>query len=445
MSTLRAGYGKCDVTPSLGCFLQGNPTRREVEWIHDPLYARCVAFENDGLAVLMYVDFCGIHQALADPIRQFVAESLNIFATNVFVAATHTHTGPNIGNAAFPIDKAYVESLKHFAARAARSAVNDLHPAQMYFNNDVLPNMTFVRRFRMKDGSVLTNPGSGNPDILCPMSEADDTIRLLKITREGAGDIVLVNFQCHADVVKQIEGKFAISADYPGAVCKVLEDAIPGSDCIYCNGTAGDLVQGNQMVVSDWNTRCWEHAVHMGRTIGGKILSMYSQAKPIEAGPVRAIEKRIDIPLKEPTEEEIVRSQQVVDDYESGKFVLRKKAPGVMLDITKLYEAKALLGLAKGAITPNVCVSAFSVGDFAVAGIPGEPFCEIGKRIRAGSTFPAQFTLGLTNGSQGYYPMMDAFDVQGYEARTSRFKAGVGELLADTALELVTKLANWEA
>ena len=196
------------------------------------------------------------------------------------------------------------------------------------------------------------------------------------------------------------------------------------------------------MVATEWNTRCWEHALHMGRTIGGKILSMYSQAKPIEAGPVRAIEKRIDIPLKEPTEEEIARSRQIVDDYESGKFVLRKKAPGVMLDITTLYEAKALLGLAKGAITPNVCVSAFCVGDFAAAGIPGEPFCEIGKRIRAGSTFPAQFTLGLTNGSQGYYPMQDAFEVQGYEARTSRFKPGVGELLADTALELVSKLAQ---
>ena len=112
-----------------------------------------------------------------------------------------------------------------------------------------------------------------------------------------------------------------------------------------------------------------------------------------------------------------------------------------MLDITKLYEAETLLGLGKNAVTPNVCVSAFCVGDFAVAGIPGEPFCEIGKRIRAGGHFPAQFTLGLTNGSQGYYPTQDAFEVQGYEARTSRFKAGVGELLADTALELLAKLS----
>ena len=443
MSIFKAGYGKCEITPSIGCFMQGNPTRRQVESIHDPLYARCVAFENEGLAVLMYFDVCGIPQNVCDPMRQFVAESLGCEAKDVFIAATHTHTGPNINNGMFPKDEAYLDSLKHFAARAARTAVNDLHPAQMYFNSDVLPDMTFVRRFRMKDGSVLTNPGAGNPDILCPMTEADDTIRLLKITREGAGDIVLVNFQCHADVVKKINDQFAISADYPGAVCKVLEGALPGADCIYCNGCAGDLVQGNQMVVSDWNTRCWEHAEHMGRTIGGKILSMYSKAKPIQAGPVRTIEKRIDIPLKVPTEEELVRSRQVVEDYDAGKFVLRKKAPGVMLDITKLYEAKTLLGLAKNAVTPNVCVSAFCVGEFAAAGIPGEPFCEIGKRIRAGGHFPAQFSLGLTNGSQGYYPMQDAFEVQGYEARTSKFQAGVGELLADTALELLRILAEY--
>lgn len=445
MSIFKAGYGKCEITPSIGCFMQGNPTRRQVESIHDPLYARCVAFENDDLTVLMYFDVCGIPQNICDPMRQFVAESLGIEAANVFISATHTHTGPNLNNTLFPKDEAYIDSLKHYAARAARTAVNDLHPAQMFFSNDVLPDMTFVRRFRMKDGSVLTNPGAGNPDILCPMAEADDTIRLLKITREGAGDIVLVNFQCHADVVKKINDQFAISADYPGAVCKVLEDAIPGADCIYCNGCAGDLVSGNQMVVSEWKTGCWEHAVHMARCIGGKILSMYSRAKPIRSGPVRSIEKRIDIPLKVPTQEELERSRQVMDDYESGRFVLRKKLPGIMLDITKLYEAETLLGLANGSVSANVCVSAFCIGDFAVAGIPGEPFCDVGRKIRAGGHFPAQFTLGLTNGSQGYYPTMDAFAVQGYEARTSRFQAGVGELLADTAVALLGKLANKEA
>lgn len=441
MEQLKAGFGKCDISPSLGCYLQGNPQTRIVEEIHDPLYVRCVAFENEGVALVMYFDLCGIGQEQSDEIRAFVAKSVGCEAVNVFVAATHTHTGPNIGSRTFPIDEAYVDSLKHFAARAARTALNDLHPSQMYAANDLIPDLCFVRRFRMKDGSVCTNPGAGNPDILCPMSEADDTIRLLKIVREGAGDIVLVNYQCHADVCKKIDDKFAVSADYPGAVCKVLEDALPGADCLYCNGTAGDLVQGNQMVVSPWNTRCWEHALHMGRTIAGKVLSMYYHTNPVQAGPVRTIEKRIEIPLKEPTEAELERSQKIVDDYASGAFVLRKKAPGVMEDITTLYEAQNLLGLAKsGKTVASVCVSAFCIGDFAAAGIPGEGFCEIGKRIRASGNFPVQFTLGLTNGSQGYYPMADAFEVNGYESRTSRFKPGVGELLAETACQLLQDL-----
>ena len=441
MNQLRAGFGKCDISPSLGCYLQGNPQIRKVEKIADPLYVRCVAFENEGVALVMYFDLCGIHQSLADEIRTFVAESVGCQAVDVFVAATHTHTGPNIGNRTLPIDEAYVGSLKHFAARAARTAMNDLAPAQMHYAQDVIPDLCFVRRFRMKDGSVCTNPGAGNPDILEPMNEADDTIRLLKITREGAGDIVLVNYQCHADVCKKINDQFAVSADYPGAVCTVLENAMPGTDCLYCNGTAGDLVQGNQMVVSPWNTRCWEHALHMGRSIAGKILSMYYHTSPIEAGPVRTLEKRIAIPLKQPKEEDLVRFRKIVEDYQSGAFVLRKKAPGVMEDITTLYEARNQIALAKsGESEASVCVSAFRIGDFAAAGIPGEGFCEIGKRIRATGYFPAQFTLGLTNGSQGYYPMADAFEVNGYEARTSRFKPGVGELLADTACQLLAEL-----
>ena len=35
----------------------------------------------------------------------------------------------------------------------------------------------------------------------------------------------------------------------------------------------------------------------------------------------------------------------------------------------------------------------------------------------------------LTNGNQGYFPMQDAYDEGGYEAKSSNFKAGVAELI----------------
>ncbi len=443
MSQLHVGHAKCDITPKLGCYLQGNTNTRITEKVHDPLHVRCVMFENEGTAILLYYDLVGIKQELCEGIRQFVAEAIGCNREDVFVSCTHTHTGPNINNAAFPKDEAYIESLKHLSAQAARKAKNDLHPAELFFARDTLDGINFCRRYRMKDGSVRTNPGANNPDILEPMNEGDNVIQLLKITREGAGDIALVNFQCHADVVKKIDGVHSVSADYPGVVCDVLEKAIPDLSCVYCNGPNGDLVQTDQISVPEWdNRRCWNHALHMGRAIAGKILGMYTKACPIEGGIVKTTEKRMELPLKQPTPEQVEAAKKVLEAYEKGEFVIRPKNPGTMEDTTTLYEARVNFALSKDNEKAYARVSAFSMGDFAVAGIPGEPFSEIGKRIRKGTPFAAQFSLCLTNGCEGYFPMEDAFGVDGYESRTTKFRAGIGETMADTALELLNALKN---
>ena len=46
----------------------------------------------------------------------------------------------------------------------------------------------------------------------------------------------------------------------------------------------------------------------------------------------------------------------------------------------------------------------------------------------------------LTNGSEGYFPMQDSYDEGGYEARSSRFKAGVAEFIIKEGKELLGSL-----
>ena len=46
----------------------------------------------------------------------------------------------------------------------------------------------------------------------------------------------------------------------------------------------------------------------------------------------------------------------------------------------------------------------------------------------------------LTNGNEGYFPMQSAYDEGGYESRTSRYKAGIAELLIDNAKVLLDEL-----
>ena len=46
----------------------------------------------------------------------------------------------------------------------------------------------------------------------------------------------------------------------------------------------------------------------------------------------------------------------------------------------------------------------------------------------------------LTNGSEGYFPMQEAYDEGGYEARSSIFKAGVAERLIEYSLQLINEM-----
>jgi hypothetical protein len=71
-------------------------------------------------------------------------------------------------------------------------------------------------------------------------------------------------------------------------------------------------------------------------------------------------------------------------------------------------------------------LSLVAIGDsVAFAGIPGEPFTEIGRAVKAQSPFRMTFCTCLTNGSCGYFPVASAYAEGGYEARSSVFASTV--------------------
>ena len=71
-------------------------------------------------------------------------------------------------------------------------------------------------------------------------------------------------------------------------------------------------------------------------------------------------------------------------------------------------------------------LSVLALGDaVALAGIPGEPFSEIGRAVRDSSPFRMTVCTCLTNGSCGYFPVASAYVEGGYEARSSIFAATV--------------------
>ena len=180
----------------------------------------------------------------------------------------------------------------------------------------------------------------------------------------------------------------------------------------------------------------------MGFSIAGKILSMYTKARPIDAGAVKVAERVVEIPQKRPTPEEVAAAKIVKEAYNAGEYDKIPAKQGTMEFITAIYEARMLIAVAQGPGSATMRVTALRIGDFSVLGLPGEPFCQIGMDIKAASPYKAQFTLGLTNGCQGYFPSADAYNFNGYEARTSSFQPCIAQILTDTAIELLQEMGE---
>jgi hypothetical protein len=75
--------------------------------------------------------------------------------------------------------------------------------------------------------------------------------------------------------------------------------------------------------------------------------------------------------------------------------------------------------------------------DTAVVSLPCEIFVEIGLAIKAQSPFKNTMVMAICNDRPSYVPTKKAFTEGSYEVSNARVKPGVGEMLTETAVELL--------
>jgi len=432
---MKFGFARLDITPPFGISVAGYFNKRYADGIIDPLQVHAVAF-NDGekTAAVVSLDIIGIRQPEMDIIRKRAAEKNGMDYEAVFAACTHTHTGPEIsreGN-----NPVYNEYLFNRISDAITLAIADMKEGHVEIARGEAKGIAFVRRYLMKDGSTATNPGYMNPDVVAPIGTPDETVQLVKIVREDAADIAIVNFQVHPDTV----GGTKLCADYPGFVRRTLEGALKdekggkGVHVIYFNGAQGDT---NHINIHKKSAKGTAHAQHMGRVIAGAVLSVYSYTEPVETDKIRYGQKSAIVPSNKGTAEEVAAAKIARKVYdEEGAEAFKAKYPMPMY----LGTVNRLIRQENAEDNYELYLTCVSFGEIAFAGLPGEPFTEIGRQIKAQSPFTMTIPCCAANGYQGYYPTADAFTGSGYEAGSSNFKAGVAETLIETSVSLVKEV-----
>ncbi len=430
MTKFSAGFARLDITPFLGIPMAGSFTARGVQGILDPLQVNVVAFgDGEKTALLVVADLVGIYGAQITEMIEAVAEAAGVPVEAINLHCTHTHTGPSCS-----ADEQYAAFLKRRLCDAAVMAIADRKPVQ-----DVLcaetqtEGLTCVRRFKLSDGTVMTNPaGEWKKMIVDVAGENDESLRLVRILRQDAKEIDLVNFQSHPDNI----GGERVSADFPGAMRRTLEQMHPNSLTLFIQGCEGQMVAFDRR--TDHPKASIERATATGVKLAQVVSGMFDSAVSTNAVGLSYGRKAVSLKTKRDSSR-VPAAQQNIDWHNEGRDDLIHPIQKFANYI--LAESRRIVTLEKTGMDylhTQVCAIAFC--GVAFAGFPGEPFNEVGKQVRRNSKFPFTCTLALSNGSPGYFPTAQGHAEGGYEAYNTPYVAGTAEQMADTLDELLAEL-----
>ena len=157
----KAGFARVDATPPLGIPIPGYFHMRIADGVFDPLIIECVAVSDGTNDALIYsVDDVHLTNPFFEKAFPAITAATGIPRDRIYVHSTHTHTGatdwPRSG-----YSKEQNQLVSLFAdvritklADAGRFALSNMAPATIAIARTECKNISFIRRYRMKDGTV---------------------------------------------------------------------------------------------------------------------------------------------------------------------------------------------------------------------------------------------------------------------------------------------------
>lgn len=424
---LTAGASCLDITPPLGTPMRGYFQERTASTVHDPLHVRSFALEDSGAGVAIAVcDVIGISREYLDQAKALITETTGLPPEQVLISCTHTHTGPHTG------DDPYTEWLWRRIADGVRIAWQAREPAQVGWARTSEERLVFNRRYRMADGTVQTNPGIGNPDVIEPAGPTDPEVGVMVLRRADGQTLgLLANYALHYIGIP--DDHTAISADYFGFFSTSIQ-RLRGESFVAAlsNGASGDINNLNVLGgVSPRNDR-YQHCERAGAIVAANALWAWNEAEFTDHLPLAGALEEVTLQPRPPaTEADLERASEIEDRLAAGEPVLMGE---------RSFQRRIRRFEAEPPTAHVTAVQALRIGDLALVGAPGEFFVELGLEIKRRSPFAQTTVLELANDSVGYIPTLRAFEEGAYEPNSSRYAPGFGELIVETAAGLLEQL-----
>jgi hypothetical protein len=384
---LRGGLARVDITPTKAMKLAGYAGRVDLSKdVHDPLFARALAFEADGKRLLIIsVDNLGWYNETAGPIRKAIVEATKLADSELLLAAIHTHSAPTL---TFDAEKVhannveYTRELQEKLVALGKEAFGKLAPMRVMAGRGYSP-VGVNRREVVRDGGTNRVVLGRNPHVAI-----DREVQVLKLMRSG-GDLagILFSFACHSTSLGT--RNYSVSGDIHGIAAQFVEKFF-GGDLIAPEfaGASGNIDPWYRVLPGFNTTNNWvPEPVLLGTLLGEEVVTVANQLRERDGltnVTIKSAIKTLRLPRK-------ARQQVEAAATESD-------AP--------------------------IVVTVAAVGEIAFVGLGGEVFNEIGAEIKKASPFAHTIVLTHCNGAAGYLPISSAYAEGGYEVTSSVFAAG---------------------
>ncbi len=447
---LQVGFNRQGILPATNSvqIAGGDAAARLSEGFLDEVSTTCIAFsKNDETYLVFTCDFMVIYDSIISPVKAAISSKTGVSVDNILFNCTHTHSGVNILSTGWDGATEYRELFSKKCVAAAEKAIADLSPATISYGSTQTEGMTFVRHYKMKDGTTYGNGhGTYNGDpttIESHLYEADEELQIIKFTREAEDrkDIVIASFPSHATTVNSTNMK-DLSACYPGAFREAMEQT--GVHCAFFQGASGDQIPTSRIPEAN---AIWpqNHKAY------GQKLAEYAQS--IELTPMEGSDlqfKRweyVGDSMKEGTEDiqRLIQAKELVQlASDKGGY----SHPDVTAKVEEYgfegwLAANGLVARANYPETQKMSLVAMTLGnDVSMVFAPYEMFGMHGTYIKENSPFAMDFIVTCSEHYQGYFPHIQGCEESFYEYDVTHFARGTGEELADVFSKTLAEMRN---
>ena len=439
------GYSRIDITPQTSVPMAGfgRTSQRMSRVIRDNLYATSVAMrdEEGEIVIFLSMDLQRASNITVDAIRPTIAEKTGIPMDHIMLHGTHTHSGPDLNNTKEQSLVNYIDYLNPRLEQVILESIADLKPAELYYGSAETEGLNFVKHYQhtTADGEVKFFGDNFGTQVLDSTTkhatDADPTMWVMQITREGEKDIILVNWRTHPTLTGS-STKYDISADLVGTFRLALEAQI---DCnfIYFTGASGNINAksriSSEMAAADVD----QH----GALLAMHAMEALENMTKVETTDLKTKQTVLDMATNHSTDSLVVYAKQINAMWAQGATFSECAEAGKPYGIRSPYFAGAIISRSQRGDSMDVELNTITIGDdIAICTAPNELFDTNSVFVEEHSPYKMTMTFGYSNGYRGYIPSAYGWEYTSYESDCCYFNPGCGEEIQDTFLSMLGEL-----